>query len=68
MLNGVDVKFFDPQANFSEEALVPQVPFISFTGAMDYWANVDAVLWFVEHVWPLILKETARGGILHCWW
>ena len=24
---------------------------------MDYWANVDAVLWFVEHVWPLIIKE-----------
>jgi len=57
VLNGVDVKFFDPSATFSEEALVPQVPFISFTGAMDYWANVDAVLWFVEDVWPLILAK-----------
>ena len=54
VLNGVDVKFFDPDASFSEENLVPKVPFISFTGAMDYWANVDAVLWFAEHVWPLI--------------
>ena len=57
VLNGVDVKFFDPVATFSEESLVPTEPFISFTGAMDYWANVDAVLWFVEHVWPLILAN-----------
>ena len=57
LLNGVDVKFFDPQASFSEEALVPKKPFISFTGAMDYWANVDAVLWFAEHVWPLIIQQ-----------
>jgi sugar transferase (PEP-CTERM/EpsH1 system associated) len=57
VLNGVDVDFFNPEVSFSEENLVPTVPFISFTGAMDYWANVDAVLWFVEHVWPLILVE-----------
>ena len=57
VLNGVDVEFFDPNISFSEEALVPNVPFISFTGAMDYWANVDAVLWFVEQVWPLILAK-----------
>ncbi|KGJ96772.1 TIGR03087 family PEP-CTERM/XrtA system glycosyltransferase [Colwellia psychrerythraea] len=55
VLNGVDVNFFNPETSFSEENLVPNVPFISFTGAMDYWANVDAVLWFVEQVWPLIL-------------
>jgi len=57
LLNGVDVKFFDPDANFSQEPLVPNKPFISFTGAMDYWANVDAVLWFAEQVWPLVLKQ-----------
>lgn len=57
LLNGVDVNFFNPKAKFSEERLVPQVPFISFTGAMDYWANVDAVLWFVEHVWPSVLAK-----------
>lgn len=27
-------------------------PFIVFTGAMDYWANEDAVLWFSDEVWP----------------
>jgi sugar transferase (PEP-CTERM/EpsH1 system associated) len=57
VLNGVDVKFFNPSTPFTDEKLVPKVPFISFTGAMDYWANVDAVLWFVEHVWPLIIAK-----------
>jgi sugar transferase (PEP-CTERM/EpsH1 system associated) len=57
LLNGVDIKFFDPLANFSVESSVPEKPFISFTGAMDYWANIDAVLWFTEHVWPLIIAK-----------
>lgn len=60
VLNGVDVKFFNPDVSFSKESLVPQTPFISFTGAMDYWANVDAVLWFVEHAWPLILAQNPQ--------
>ena len=57
LLNGVDIDFFDPNANFSNEKLVPNKPFIVFTGAMDYWANVDAVRWFVKQVWPLILQQ-----------
>lgn len=57
LLNGVDIHFFDPKVQFSQEDLVPDQPFISFTGAMDYWANVDAVLWFTENVWPLILAK-----------
>ena len=28
-----------------------------FTGAMDYWANVDAVTWFVRQVFPEIRKR-----------
>jgi len=57
LLNGVDIDFFDPTTNFSDEPLVPEKPFIAFTGAMDYWANVDAVLWFSKQVWPLILQQ-----------
>jgi sugar transferase (PEP-CTERM/EpsH1 system associated) len=64
LLNGVDVDFFDPEATFSDEKLLPKVPFISFTGAMDYWANVDAVLWFVSEVWPLIL--TVQPETIFC--
>lgn len=57
LLNGVDIDFFNPEAEFSPEDLVPNVPFITFTGAMDYWANIDAVLWFANNVWPLVLAQ-----------
>jgi sugar transferase (PEP-CTERM/EpsH1 system associated) len=51
--NGVDYEFFDPSIDFESpfgdgtEALV-------FTGAMDYWANVDAVVWFAREIFPAI--------------
>ncbi|HEY9150638.1 MAG TPA: TIGR03087 family PEP-CTERM/XrtA system glycosyltransferase [Gammaproteobacteria bacterium] len=54
--NGVDVAHFYPDQVFNrpyaegERALV-------FTGAMDYWANVDAVCWFAAEVWPEILRQ-----------
>lgn len=52
--NGVDVDFFDP--TLSSQAPF-DFPYLVFTGAMDYWANVDAVVWFVEYVWPSILTK-----------
>lgn len=54
--NGVDVAYFSPDQDFvspygdGERALV-------FTGAMDYWANVDAVCWFADAVWPGIQQQ-----------
>lgn len=56
LLNGVDVDFFDPTASFKPED-IPEKPFISFTGAMDYWANVESVVWFVDNVWPTIVAK-----------
>jgi glycosyltransferase involved in cell wall biosynthesis len=32
-------------------------PVIVFTGAMDYYANVDGVVWFTKEILPLIRKE-----------
>lgn len=54
--NGVDTEFFDPCAT-SINKLSLNANSIVFTGAMDYWANVNAVLWFVEHVWSLVLAQ-----------
>lgn len=53
---GVDSEFFDPALTFDNpypddaEALV-------FTGAMDYWPNIDAVTWFADEVLPGILVQ-----------
>ena len=61
--NGVDADYFQPDATrqspfeAGEQALV-------FTGAMDYWPNVDAVCWFVDQVLPL-LHQRWPGLRLH---
>ncbi len=30
---------------------------VVFTGAMDYWPNEDAVIWFADKVWPTVLAD-----------
>ncbi|WP_157264926.1 TIGR03087 family PEP-CTERM/XrtA system glycosyltransferase [Azohydromonas aeria] len=59
MGNGVDAEFFAPDARraspFGDE---PQ-PLV-FTGAMDYWPNVDAVCWFASEVLPQLLARWPR--------
>ena len=58
--NGVNCAYFDPQ--FDRQTPQPN-PFpadslpLVFTGAMDYWPNVEAVKWFCDHVLEGILKE-----------
>ena len=51
--NGVDCVFFDPACG-SGSPYDPGQTTLVFTGAMDYWANVDAVCWFADDVFPRI--------------
>lgn len=61
--NAVDHGYFSPAHKFAspfeadEQALV-------FTGAMDYWANVDAVDWFAREVLPQI-REAAPNAVFY---
>jgi sugar transferase (PEP-CTERM/EpsH1 system associated) len=49
MRNGVDHEFFDPaQAGRNPYPVGRKA--IAFTGAMDYWPNVEAAQWFVAEV------------------
>ncbi|MDC0609949.1 TIGR03087 family PEP-CTERM/XrtA system glycosyltransferase [Vibrio sp.] len=54
--NGTDCDFFSPSAemNLAENYQLHNQNYVVFTGAMDYWANVDAVTWFVDSVWPKV--------------
>lgn len=58
--NGVDADFFSPDANRANPFAPDHNPTIGstivFTGAMDYWPNVDAVTWFVSDILPSILN------------
>ena len=57
--NGVDTDYFSPSIPFpspydaGEQVLV-------FTGAMDYWANVDAVTWFARDIFPAVQRVHPR--------
>ena len=51
MNNGVDAEFFAP-APQRQSPFAPGEAALVFTGAMDYWPNVDAVTWFVQEVLP----------------
>jgi sugar transferase (PEP-CTERM/EpsH1 system associated) len=58
--NGVDSEHFSPAHGFespfpaSEHAIV-------FTGTMDYWPNVDAVVWFAREVLPRLRQHDASA-------
>lgn len=54
--NGIDCEFFDPAVSL-ESPFAADEQALVFTGAMDYWANVDAVTWFAESVMPLIRQQ-----------
>ena len=51
--NGVDADYFSPERVY-ERPLPEDRPAFVFTGAMDYWPNVDAVTWFAEAMLPLV--------------
>jgi len=54
--NGVDTAFYDPDvalANPYPEGAKALV----FTGAMDYWPNVDAVEWFARKILPRVREN-----------
>ena len=64
--NGVDYEYFSPdyaepnkpnKPNEPNELNKLNKPNLVFTGAMDYHANVDGVLWFANEVFPGILDH-----------
>lgn len=59
--SGVDAEYFSPDPGCSSPfsgsgVQSEQIPLV-FTGAMDYWPNIDAVTWFVQDILP-VLRQT----------
>ncbi len=59
--NGVDADYFSPQMLHLNPYPASGAALV-FTGAMDYWPNIEAVQWFAEHVLP---RLRARSPQLH---
>lgn len=53
--NGVDAEYFTPDPARASPFRDTETPLV-FTGAMDYWPNVDAVCWFAAEVLPLLRR------------
>jgi len=51
--NGVDADYFSPEHEYKTPYTSGENVLV-FTGSMDYWANIEAVIWFVKDVFPLI--------------
>ena len=58
--NGVDTDFFSPARQYPSPYEINDFPIV-FTGAMDYWANVDAVSWFASDVFPQVRAAMPRA-------
>ncbi|NWG40066.1 MAG: TIGR03087 family PEP-CTERM/XrtA system glycosyltransferase [Hydrogenophilaceae bacterium] len=51
--NGVDADFFQPDPACPSPYAHGTTPIV-FTGAMDYWPNIDAVTWFASEIFPRV--------------
>lgn len=56
MENGVDTEFFSPDRQYPNP-YPDGAKVLVFTGAMDYWANVDAVSWFAREIFPAVRRR-----------
>ena len=56
MSNGVDADFFSPEHPMPSPYAAGELPLV-FTGAMDYWPNIDAVSWFSAEVLPQLRQR-----------
>jgi len=51
--NGVDTDYFSPHHAYANPYIAGEAAIV-FTGAMDYWPNIDAVQWFARDIFPLV--------------
>lgn len=63
--NGIDIEYFSPEGDYPDPYPAGG-PIVIFTGAMDYWPNVDAVVWFATEIFPQVraVIEDARFFIV----
>lgn len=54
--NGVDSDYFSPSREYPDPYQANTAAIV-FTGAMDYWPNVDAVRWFAQEIFPTVLAK-----------
>jgi sugar transferase (PEP-CTERM/EpsH1 system associated) len=59
--NRMDMGYFDPSTVAVPAEITACQPYIIFTGSMDYFPNVDAVLFFYREVFPSVRDAMPRA-------
>lgn len=54
--NGVDSEYFSPVHGFANPYQRDELGIV-FTGAMDYWPNIDAVEWFADAIYASVRRR-----------
>jgi glycosyltransferase involved in cell wall biosynthesis len=54
---GVDLDYFKPETSGTSKTVV-------FTGSMDWLANIDGLSYFMDEVWPLIVREEPNASMV----
>ena len=57
--NGVDADYFSPNVKLESPFAADEIPLV-FTGAMDYWPNIDGVTWFVQTMLPELRRRRPK--------
>ena len=58
--NGVDLDYF------CSTGVAKRPGSIVFTGVMDYFPNIDAVVWFCDEVLPIVQQQIPGAGLTIC--
>jgi polysaccharide biosynthesis protein PslH len=58
--NGVDLDYF------RSKGIAKRPGSIVFTGVMDYFPNIDAVVWFCDKVLPIVQRQIPAAGLTIC--
>lgn len=53
--NGLDADYFSPDTDTADP--FGETPSVVFCGAMNYWPNEDAVVWYANDVHPLVRQK-----------
>ena len=58
--NGVDADYFSANPDRATPFSEAEIPIV-FTGAMDYWPNIDAVIWFASEILPGLRQSLPKA-------
>jgi len=58
--NGVDLNYFSPDKVSKQQSPTADCRLV-FSGAMDYWPNIEGAVWFAEKIFPIVKESVLEA-------